>query len=104
MMKIPNSNIRFGQKAYIDKATESKRTDAGNKSSAGSKIATDTVSLSDTSKEMQQAAPLASSPPSVDARAEKIEELKRAVSEGTYVVDPEKVAGAILSDAFEGHA
>lgn len=100
-MKIPYNTIRFGQKSYIDKAAESKRTDAGTKSSAGTKVATDTVSISDTSKEMQQAAPLSSPAPSVDARVEKVEALKKAVSEGTYVIDPEKVAEAILTGVFD---
>ncbi len=103
-MKIPNSTIRLGQKAYIDKAAESKRTGSAGKSPAGSKAATDTVSISDTSKEIRQTASLPSAPPASGARVEKIASLKRAVSEGTYVVDPDKVAEAIISEVFDGPA
>jgi flagellar biosynthesis anti-sigma factor FlgM len=104
MMKIPGSTIRLGQKAYIDKASEGKRAGSAGKAPSGGKVATDTVSISDTSKEIRQTASLPSASPASQARVERIASLKRAISEGTYKVDPDKVADAIISEVLDGPA
>ena len=98
MVKI-TQNITLGQQAYQKKAAESRRVE--NRPGVEKTPPRDTVSISETSKEILQAgnAPLNAT---ANERAGRVEELRKAVSEGRYTVDPEKVAEKIISDVFGG--
>lgn len=96
MVKI-TQNITLGQQTYLKKTAENRRVDSR---PVGQKAPPqDTVSISETSKEIQQAG-TAPPPSSSGNRSGRIEELRQAVVEGRYTVNPEKVAEGILNEAF----
>ncbi len=96
MVKI-TQNITLGQQAYLKKTTANRRVE--NRPAGQTPPPQDTVSISETSKEIQQAGtapPLSTS----GDRSGRIEELRQAVSEGRYAVNPEKVAEGIINEAL----
>ena len=99
MVKI-TQNITLGQQAYLKKAAENRRVE--NRPAGPKPPVQDTVSISETSKEILQAGIAPSSAANAGERAGRVEELRQAVSEGRYTVDPEREAEKIISDIFGG--
>lgn len=102
-MKITNTTGKYDNQVYVKEMTESKRLEQRETQAAEKTIDNakgDTVSLSTASKDLQIAKAAVESAP--DIRAEKVEELKTAINEGTYEVSPEKIAakmvGSIISE------
>ncbi|MBU0991141.1 MAG: flagellar biosynthesis anti-sigma factor FlgM [Proteobacteria bacterium] len=102
-MKITNTTGKYDNQVYVKEMTENKRLDQRETQAAEKKQETakgDTVSLSTASKDLQTAKAAAESAPEI--RAEKVEELRTAIKEGTYEVNPDKIAdkmvGSIISD------
>ncbi len=59
----------------------------------------DTVSISGTSRDFQVAKEAAMSAP--DNRQEKVEELKKAINDGTYKVDADKIAEKMIGSIVQ---
>ncbi len=107
MSDITNITASYKKQTYIDKASENKRTDTRKtrESDQKSEIPEDSVSLSETSREMQIAKEEVTSTPDTSAqeiREEKVEQLRQEVNEGKYQVNADQVAekliGSIISD------
>lgn len=102
-MKITNTTGNYDNQAYVKEMTDNKRTEPREAQAPEKKMETpkgDTVSLSAASRDLQIAKAAAQSYP--DIRTEKVDALKTAILEGSYVIDPEKIAekmtGTIISD------
>ena len=80
---------RVGGSADEAKAAEQKpATDTGQSSAA------DTVSLSDNAKQLGQIESKVSSSPVVDTQ--RVEAVKQAISEGSFEIDPAKIADKLM--------
>ena len=98
MVKI-TQNITLGQQAYLKKTAEGRRT--ATRPAGQTPPPRDTVSISETSREIRQAAETPSTE-TAGNRSARIEELRQAIADGRYTVDPDKVAEGIIRQAFEG--
>jgi negative regulator of flagellin synthesis FlgM len=96
-MKITNSQDKLNQIVHIHEASNLKQTDASEvqdaKFSAGNQ--SDKVSISSGTKDLQIA--LDATNTIDDIRFDVVEPIKRAVENGTYKIDPEKIAEKILN-------
>lgn len=61
-------------------------------------ITADTVVISDTAKRVQEARIQLESVP--DTRSEKVAEIKRRIEDGTYEINPEKIAGKMIRESL----
>jgi anti-sigma28 factor (negative regulator of flagellin synthesis) len=107
MNSIINSPKGFEHKAYIDQAKSGRRAESGEKSVAEVPRAPQediVVSLSGGSQDLQVAK---SATAETQARLQEedkaeaprdLDALKRAIQDGSYAVDPEKIAGKIIAD------
>ncbi|MEE9543377.1 MAG: flagellar biosynthesis anti-sigma factor FlgM [Thermodesulfobacteriota bacterium] len=96
-MKISDTNLFVELKGYLkeaDKASKGKEGKVGDSSSK----ATDTVSLSGTSKDIQKAREIVDS--TADIREEKVAALKKSIDEGNYSVNGETIASNIIESAL----
>ena len=94
------SNINnINPRAYISGTTETQKVDGREDQPVEKKVdlaQSDTVSLSKESKDIQLAEEAVAA--EADIRAEKVDLIKQKVAEGTYEVNAEKVAGALINE------
>ena len=100
-MKVNDPNLTPLGSAGTAGAQQTQRStqvggNANGTSSAGSSSSSDDVNLSELVRSLRSLA--ADSP----ERQSKIEQLTRAHASGTYKVDPQATAGAIIDDATKG--
>lgn len=102
-MKIANTTGNYDNQAYIKEMTDTKRPEPRETQTPEKKTETvkgDTVSLSAASRDLQIAK--AATESYTEIRMEKVEALKAAILEGSYEINPEKIAekmtGTIISD------
>ncbi len=106
MKNVANIVGSYDGKAYVDKSIKTKHSDAEKKalSEQKSEPRTDTVRLSNTSKELHTARNAALATPEdslgVD-RANRVEEIRQAVQEGRYKVNFDKVAQKMLNSTHD---
>ena len=97
-MKVTNATGNYEQQSYVKETVENKKPEAQENQQQTERLAEtkkgDTVSLSSASKELQLAKQAVASAP--EERSERVEELRQAVSEGTYEIDAEKIADKII--------
>ncbi|MBS4032684.1 MAG: flagellar biosynthesis anti-sigma factor FlgM [Clostridiales bacterium] len=86
-MKIYNNKGLPPEQIYR-RQQEDKRTDAER---PGGQAGTDSLSISGQAAKMRDAAKA-----SDEVRAEKVEQIQKALAEGTYAVDSKKLADAML--------
>jgi negative regulator of flagellin synthesis FlgM len=61
-------------------------------------ITADRVVISDTAKRIQEARTQLESIP--DTRADKVAEIKRSIQDGTYKIEPEKIADKMIQESL----
>ena len=92
------SNIsNINPRAYVSGTTETQKVDGREDQPVEKNVEltqSDTVSLSKESKDIQLAEEALAAEP--DIRTEKVDPIKQKVAEGTYEVNAEKVAGALI--------
>ena len=97
-MKVTNATGNYEQQSYVKETTENKKPEVQESQQQNERAAEvrkgDTVSLSSASKELQLAKQAAASAP--EEKSDRVEELKQAITEGTYEVDAEKIAEKII--------
>lgn len=94
-MKI-NGKLPEGQDVYL-RTQKVQRQEAQEKDAAGVKTDTkDTINLSGRSRELRGIKEGIEKLP--DVRAEKVDKLKEAVANGTYTIDPVKIAKKMLEE------
>ncbi len=102
MNTIGNITGKYDQ-AFLNETTDAQRTEPQAQQADEKKperVQDDRVSLSQESRQLQTAKQAVAQTP--DIRSDKVDALKQAVTEGSYEVNPEKVAekmiGAIISE------
>lgn len=102
-MKIthsPNSPL-LDKTGHVDKAAPTKSEHKAGVSEGHAAKGSASVEISENAKLMKRAAEVAHGAP--DVRAEKVGALKKAVREGKYQVDSEKVADRLVDEHLNNH-
>jgi negative regulator of flagellin synthesis FlgM len=97
MNNIGNITQKYEHQTLLTEATDKRRIDAleSRQSEAASDTThTDRVSLSQASKEMQLAKNAVADAPEI--REEKVMQLKQAIADGRYEINPEKIADKLV--------
>jgi negative regulator of flagellin synthesis FlgM len=97
-MKINPNNHSIPIEAYVNNVQDKKTTALPRDKAAHPGAKTDTVDISDTAKRVSADREEMDRIP--DVREEKVAELKKQVENGSYQVDPEKIAEKMLKDGF----
>lgn len=96
-MAIDINKLKSTAKPQMHTARDAKSAAQSTKAAAQSPnaVKTDSVSLTSQAQQLQSAQLKMASLPEVDMK--KVEEIKQAISEGRYKIDPEKLAANIAS-------
>jgi negative regulator of flagellin synthesis FlgM len=97
-MKINPNDHSIPIEAYVNNVQDKKNTAPPKDKAASHGVKTDTVDISDTAKRVSAARGELDRIP--DVREEKVAELKKQIENGSYKVDPEKIAEKMLKDGF----
>ena len=87
----PESVGKLGSKGFVEGA-KSGRPDKG-------KPAEDVVEISSTAREISRLKEIARAMP--EERAEKVEQIRQMVQNGTYKIEPEKIAEKMIQHAID---
>jgi flagellar biosynthesis anti-sigma factor FlgM len=98
-MKISNNNGPVQVESYIKQIRQQQNTQDSMAVAKQQAIRTDKVELSRQAHEIKRAAENLKNIPEV--REKEVKEIKSAVENGTYTVNGEKTANAMLRDSFE---
>lgn len=104
-MEIPSNEFRkIGQQKVASKPSAKKGGSTPPVSSQSGKQspATERINVSAKAKDIQRAQEVVKSAP--DIRVEKVEKIKKAIAEGRFKVDSDKLAGKILEDIIKESA
>ena len=97
-MKITETNVNFGRQAYVreaDNSGQAQELTKNRQADAKTNIPEDKVSLSVNAKDVKIARDAVAAAP--DVRQDKIQEIKPSVDNGTYQVQPEKIAEKMVA-------
>jgi negative regulator of flagellin synthesis FlgM len=98
-MEITPKNHADMIEAYVNQVqVKTKTEDAIEKNLQQQAIKADTVVISDTAKRVQEARIQLESIP--DTRQEKIAEIKRQIEDGTYEINPDKIANKMIRESL----
>ncbi len=85
--------------AYVNQVqAKPKSGDAAEKDLRQQSITADTVVISETAKRIQEARFQIESIP--DTRSEKVAEIKRSIQDGTYKIEPDKIADKMIRESL----
>jgi negative regulator of flagellin synthesis FlgM len=84
--------------AYVNQVKDKDKVDAAAEKPEKQPAKTDTVVLSDTAKNVQEAQKQLETIP--DVREDKVAQLKEQIENGTYEMDEEKIADKMMKDAL----
>lgn len=98
-MEINPKNQSDMVDAYVNQVqSKPKAEDAAEKDLRSLAITADTVVISDTAKRIQEARFQLESIP--DTRSEKVAEIKRSIQDGTYKIEPDKIADKMIRESL----
>lgn len=97
-MKINPNDHSIPIEAYVNNIQDKKTNAAPKDRAAHTGAKADTVDISDTAKRVNAAREELDRIP--DVREEKVAQLKKQIENGSYKVDPEKIAEKMLKDGF----
>jgi len=98
-MEITPKNQTDMIEAYVNQVQAKPKTeDAVEKDVRQQAITADTVVISDTAKRIQEARSQLESIP--DSRPEKVAEIKRRIEDGTYQIEPDKIADKMIRESL----
>ncbi len=100
-MEIPGNELRIKNRAVQDRGKvgnnpPAKSTDSGVESSSKGSGSSEQIVLSSKAKDIQKASETAKSAP--DIRTEKVNRIKKEISEGRFRVDSKDLAESILKN------
>jgi len=81
---------------YIKTQKAGKTDQVSEKSSAGGAGTTDKVDLSDKAKKIAELKNTINQLPEI--RSDKIQAIEKAIADGTYKIDPQKIAGRLIDE------
>ncbi len=85
--------------AYVSQVQMKPKTeDVAEKDSQQQAITADRVIISDTAKRIQEARAQLETIP--DTRSEKVSEIKRSIQDGTYKIEPDKIADKMIRESL----
>ena len=93
----PKDNVT-NIEAYVKNVDDKQKAEEAPEKAENKVAKTDTVELSQTAKELQEAKKQLNTIP--DVRMDKVEELKAQIEKGTYERDPEETAKKMLKEAL----
>ena len=101
-MKITDAHGAYKQISQVNETSKIDRAEIAPNQKTDHKIEMpqDKISLSETSKDLQMAKDAAES--ASDIRMDRVNELKQAIAEGRYQVNPDKIAERILQEHASG--
>ncbi len=98
-MEITPKNQADMIEAYVSQVqVKPKAEEATEKDLRQQAITADTVVISDTAKRIQEARIQLESIP--DTRSEKVAEIKRRIEDGTYEINPDKIADKMIRESL----
>ena len=93
----PNDNT-INIDAYVNNINDKQKAENTSEKAEKNVAKTDTVNISDAAKEIQEVRKELDNIP--DVRAEKVEQLKNQIENGTYEVKSEEIAEKMLKDSL----
>ena len=93
----PNDNT-INIDAYVNNINDKQKAENTSDKAETNVAKTDTVNISDAAKEIQEVRKELDNIPEV--RAEKVEQLKNQIENGTYEIKPEEIAEKMLKDSL----
>ena len=98
-MEITPKNQSDIVDAYLNQVQAKPKTEeAAEKDLRQQAITADTVAISDTAKRIQEARFQLESIP--NTRSEKVAEIKRSIQDGTYKIEPDKIADKMIRESL----
>jgi len=98
-MEISPKNKADMVGAYLSQVQVKPKTeDVAEKDSQQQAITADRVIISDTAKRIQEARAQLETIP--DTRSEKVSEIKRSIQDGTYKIEPDKIADKMIRESL----
>lgn len=98
-MEISPKNKADMVGAYVSQVQmKPKAEDVAEKDSQQQAITADRVIISDTAKRIQEARAQLETIP--DIRSEKVSEIKRSIQDGTYKIEPDKIADKMIRESL----
>lgn len=93
----PNDNT-INIDAYVNNISDKQKTENTSDKTNKNVVKTDTVNISDAAKEIQEVRKELDKIP--DVRADKVEQLKNQIENGTYEIKSEEIAEKMLKDSL----
>jgi negative regulator of flagellin synthesis FlgM len=93
----PNDNT-INIDAYVNNINDKQKAENTSDKAENNVVKTDTVNISDAAKEIQEVRKELDNIPEV--RAEKVEQLKNQIENGTYEIKSEEIAEKMLKDSL----
>jgi negative regulator of flagellin synthesis FlgM len=93
----PNDNT-INIDAYVNNINDKQKAENTSEKAEKNVAKTDTVNISDAAKEIQEVRKELDNIP--DVRAEKVEQLKNQIENGTYEIKSEEIAEKMLKDSL----
>ena len=93
----PNDNT-INIDAYVNNINDKQKAENTSEKAEKNVAKTDTVNISDAAKEIQEVRRELDNVP--DVRAEKVEQLKNQIENGTYEIKSEEIAEKMLKDSL----
>ena len=84
--------------AYVNQVQEKNKVDHSNNKADNAAVKTDTVVISDAAKRVQEIRSQLDEIP--DVREEKVAQLRQQIENGTYEIEPDKIAEKIISEGL----
>jgi negative regulator of flagellin synthesis FlgM len=98
-MEINPKNQMDMVEAYVNQVQAKPKTRGAAENDPGQQaITADTVVISETAKRIQEARFQIESIP--DTNSEKVAEIKRSIQDGTYKIDPDKIADKMIRESL----
>lgn len=101
-MKVSETNVNFGRQAYSQgvEATQQLQEQASiRQNEPGNEVPEDKVSLSSNARDMQIAKDALAQVPEI--RTEKVDAARMAVQNGSYEVNPQKIADKMVGSTID---
>jgi len=97
-MEITPNDNKINIDAYVNNINDKQKAENTSDKAEKNITKTDTVNISDAAKEIQEVRKELDNIP--DVRAEKVEQLKNQIENGTYEIKSEEIAEKMLKDSL----
>lgn len=97
-MEINSNDNTINIDAYVNNISDKQKAEKTSDKAEKNVAKTDTVNISDAAKEIQEVRRELDNIP--DVRADKVEQLKNQIEDGTYEIKSEEIAEKMLKDSL----